>query len=178
MKKQLQYFLQEVSKLKTKKKQKKGSSLVEALISVAIISFVVVSILSGFTQQQADTRRNSDKNTAVMLAEQGMEEIIKFPYDQLVEEVYVNYFVPKPNGYDFYAEDDDPPNQLRQFRRTVEIDKGEGIVSGVGSPKGDFVKKLAVITVTVEYGAQKKSVAESTLIYPYQVQLISRRSNL
>ena len=60
------------------KKINRGGSLVEALVSVAIISFVVVSILSGFAQQQADTNRNTDKNMAVMLAEMRMEEMLKF----------------------------------------------------------------------------------------------------
>ena len=149
--------------MKTKKyKINKGGSLVEALISVAIISFVVVSILSGFAQQQADTSRNTDKNMAVMLAEMRMEELLKFPSDRLNIETFVDYVVPKHNGFIVYGENDAPPTELRQFRRTVEI------------VKLDALQQLATITVTVDYGSRKGSSSE--LIYPYSVQLATRRS--
>ena len=146
------------------KKINKGGSLVEALISVAIISFVVVSILSGFAQQQADTSRNTEKNMAIMLAEMRMEELLKFHSDRLLEETFVDYIVPKPNGYKVYGEGDTIPNELKQFRRTALIEKL------------DVLMQVATITVTVEYGARKKSVAGSILIYPYSVQLVSGRS--
>ncbi|MGD2088692.1 MAG: hypothetical protein PVH61_21115 [Candidatus Aminicenantes bacterium] len=151
--------------MKTKnKKIKKGASLVEALISVAIISFVIVSILSGFTQQQADTSRNTDKNMAVMLAEMRMEELLKFPSSKMLEETFVDYIVPKPNGYEVFGEDDTPPNELRQFRRTARIEKL------------DLLKQLATITVTVEYGARKGAGTE--MLYPYRIEMTTRRSDL
>lgn len=172
MKKQLLYFPQEVSKLKTKKtknkKINKGGTLVEALISVAIISFVIVSILSGFSQQQADTNRNTDKNMAVMLAEMRMEELLKFPSGQLVKETFVDYIVLKANGFEVYGEDKSIPNELRQFRRETNIDGVDQTVDPLG--------QMVEITVTVSYGAMREKIGGSTLIYPYSVQLISRRS--
>ena len=152
--------------MKTKKKINKGSSLVEALISVAIISYVVVSILSGFAQQQADTNRNTDKNMAVMLAEMRMEELMKFPSGQLVHETFVDYVVLKPTGFVVYGEGDDIPNELRQFRRTADINRDDDVQ--------DTLDQLVTITVTVEYSARKGTGTE--MIYPYNVQLISRRS--
>jgi Tfp pilus assembly protein PilV len=166
MKKQLQYFLQEGSKLRTNKtknkKINKGSSLVEALISMAIISFVIVSILSGFSQQQADTSRNTDKNMAIMLAEMRMEELLKFPSGQLKEETFVDYVVLKSNGFRVYGEKDSVPNELRQFRRTTEI------------TREDLLQQLATIRVTVDYSARKGPGTD--MIYPFRVELISRRS--
>ncbi len=148
---------------KTKnKKINKGSSLVEALVSIAIIAFVVVSILSGFSQQQADTRRNTDKNTAVMLAEMKLEELLKFPSDRLSVESFVDYVVIKPDGFEVIPEGKTPPRKLRQFRRTVNIEKT------------DIMQQLATITVTVDYGAAKGS--SSSMLYPYSVQLSTRRS--
>jgi hypothetical protein len=168
MKKQLPYFLQEVSKLKTKNtnntKRNKGGTLVEALISIAIISFVIVSILSGFSQQQADTNRNTDRNMAVMLAEMRMEELLKFPSGQLVQETFVDYVVLKPNGFVVYGEGVQAPKELRQFRRTAAI------------TREDLLQQLATIRVTVDYGAMRKKIGSSDLIYPYSVQLTSRRS--
>lgn len=150
--------------MKTKnKKINKGSSLVEALISMAIISFVIVSILSGFAQQQADTSRNTDKNMAVMLAEMRMEELLKFPSDQLVEKTYVDYIVLKSYGFKVYdGEKYLDPKELRQLRRTTEI------------VREDLLQQLATIRVTVEYGARKG--AGSDMIYPFRVELNSRRS--
>lgn len=159
--------------MKTKKtkhtKINKGGTLVEALISVAIISFVIVSILSGFSQQQADTNRNTDKNMAVMLAEMRMEELMKFPSDQLVKETFVDYVVLKSNGFKVYGENDSIPNELRQFRR-------EAVISDVTDPAVDPLNQMVEITVTVGYGAMREKVGSSTLIYPYSVQLTSRRS--
>lgn len=142
----------------------KGGTLVEALISVAIISFVIVSILSGFSQQQADTNRNTDKSMAVMLAEMRMEELLKFPSGQLSQETFVDYVVLKSNGFRVYGENDSVPNELRQFRRTARIEVQ------------DTLGQLATITVTVEYGAMRKNEGSSVLIYPYSVQFTSRRS--
>jgi Tfp pilus assembly protein PilV len=150
--------------LKTKKNIDKGGSLVEALISIAIISFVIVSILSGFAQQQADTSRNTDYNMAVMLAEMRMEELLKFPSGQLAQVTFVDYIVLKSNGFKVYGETDEVPNELRQFRRTTTI------------TREDLLQQLATIRVTVEYSARKKSVKDNTLIYPFRVELTSRRS--
>jgi type II secretory pathway pseudopilin PulG len=144
------------------KKINKGGSLVEALISIAIVSFVIVSILSGFAQQQADTSRNTDKNMAIMMAEMRMEELMKFPSGQLSDEEFVDYIVLKPYGYVVYGEDRAIPNELRQFRRTALIT--------LILP----LRQLAEITVTVDYGATRG--AGSQMSYPYSVQLTSRRS--
>jgi len=154
--------------LKTNKtnntKINKGGTLVEALISVAIISFVIVTILSGFSQQQANTNRNTDRNMAVMLAEMRMEELLKFPSGQLSQETFVDYIVLRSNGFKVYGENDSIPNELRQFRRTARIEVQ------------DTLGQLATITVTVEYGAMRQKEGSTVLIYPYSVQLISRRS--
>ncbi|UCH92430.1 MAG: prepilin-type N-terminal cleavage/methylation domain-containing protein [Candidatus Aminicenantes bacterium] len=146
---------------KNKKNNNKGGTLVEALISMAILSFVFVSILSGFSFQQMDTKRNTDKNMAIMLAEMRMEELMKFPSTQLIEETFVDYFVPKPNGYEYYGEDAAIPNELKQFRRTATI------------TREDILQQLATIRVLVEYGAMK---GKGGLIYPYRIELTTRRS--
>ena len=102
--------------MKTKnKKINKGGTLIEALISIGLISFVIVSILNGFAQQQVNTSGNTDHNMAVMLAEMRMEELMKFPSGQLVEETFVDYIVLRPNGFDVYGEEDEVPSELRQF---------------------------------------------------------------
>jgi len=142
----------------------KGSTLVEALISTAILSFVIVSILGAVSQQQMTTRNTSDKNIAVFLAESRLEELLKLPANQLQPETFVDYAVQKTNpsgssynyNLDFISEDEDPPDELRQFRRTTNI-----IIDDLG--------EMADITVTVDYGRTKD-------IYPFSVVLTARRT--
>lgn len=142
----------------------KGSTLVEALISTAILSFVIVSILGAVSQQQMTTRNTSDKNIAVFLAESRLEELLKLPANQLQPETFVDYAVQKTNpsgssynyNFDFISEDEDPPDELRQFRRTTNI-----IIDDLG--------EMADITVTVDYGRTKN-------IYPFSVELTARRT--
>lgn len=143
------------------KKKDKGGSLIEALISIGIISFVIVSILSGFAQQQSDTRRNTDKNMAVMLAEMRMEELLKFPSTRLVEEAFVDYIVPAYNGFTVYGQGDEVPSEPQQFRRTATI------------TKEDTLGQIATIRVVVDYGAV---IDGSKVTYPYSIQFTTRRS--
>lgn len=154
--------------MKTKnKKINKGGTLIEALISIGLISFVIVSILSGFAQQQADTSRNTDYNMAVMLAEMRMEELMKFPADQLVQVSSVDYIVPRANGFDVYVGAANDPGELRQFQREADIDP-------VDDSTVDPLAQMLEITVTVSYGARKGT--GSGMLYPFQVELSSRRS--
>jgi type II secretory pathway pseudopilin PulG len=53
---------------------KKGFTIVEALVAMAILAFVIVTILGGFSQQQVATRKTATKNTALILAEMRLEE--------------------------------------------------------------------------------------------------------
>jgi competence protein ComGC len=137
-------------KQKNKKtiKRETGSTLVEALIATAILSFVVVSILGAVAQQQMTTRNSSDKNIAIFLAETRMEELLKLPANQLQEETFVDYAVPKTvidetSAYSynlvFIPEDENPPVEKRQFRRTTDIQL-------------DDLGEMADISVLVEYG--------------------------
>lgn len=143
------------------KKKDRGGTLVEALISIAIISFVIVSILSGFAQQQSDTKRNTDKNMAIMLAEMRMEELLKFPSDRLVEEAFVDYIVLAHDGYTVYGEGDSIPAEPKQIRRTTTI------------TKEDVMGQIATIRVVVDYGAV---IDGSDVKYPYSIQFTTRRS--
>jgi Tfp pilus assembly protein PilV len=156
--------------LKTKnKKINKGGTLIEALISIGLISFVIVTILNGFAQQQVNTSGNTDKNMAVMLAEMRMEELMKFPADQLVQVSTVDYVVLRPNGYEVYGPDDSVPSELRQFKREAKIEPVDDAVV-------DPLSQMVEITVTVDFGAVRKKKGYSELKYPFRVELSSRRS--
>jgi len=137
-----------------KNKKNKGSTLVEALISMAILAFVFVSILGAFSQQQMSTRKNSDKNAAILLAEQRMEELLKFNAMQLTEEMFQDYIVYRSDKFQYFDTD---PGEKRQFRRTTRISL-------------DFLKTMATIRVEVEYGMKDGS-------YPFKVVLSTRRGS-
>lgn len=148
------------------KRHARGSSLLETLISVTLLALILVSILSGFAQQQASTRKNTDKNAAIILGEARLEELIKFPADQLQAETYVDYVVQGLNKYEVYDENAVPPTKVRQFRRTTTISL---------DPKG----QLAYIRVVVEYGqtSRNRSATDNAgrWVYPYQVGFSTRR---
>lgn len=151
----------QLKKQTKKNKYNKGATLVEALIAAAIVGFVVVSILSGVGQHQVTSRNNGDRNVAVTLAELRMEELMKFPVSQMVEESWTDIVIAKDNGYEVFDEAADPGVE-RQFRRTTTISM-------------DLLQKLATVRVVVEYGSYYDAQG-SVLKYPVQVEFTSRRS--
>jgi len=144
-----------------KNRHNKGATLVEALIATVIVAYVVVSILSGVTQHQVTSRNNGDRNVAVTLAELRMEELLKFPVSQMLEEEWTDIIIVKDSGYQVYDEAADPRVE-RQFRRTTTVSM-------------DLLQQLATISVVVEYGSYYDANG-STFRYPARVAFTSRRS--
>ena len=136
--------------------------VVSSVLDCDVISLVVVSILSGVTQQQLLTKNNVDKNAAILLAEMRMEELMKFPAGQLMEETYYDYILLKDGKFDISLEGAPDPLEERQFRRTTVITK-------------DLLQQLATIRVIVDYGAVYTSRAGTAVKYPFRVFLVSRR---
>lgn len=130
--------------------KKDGFTLVEALISITIISFVIISILNGFTYQQLNTKNTSSKNIAVSLAEVKLEELLKFPGSQLSDSTTIDYIVQEGNSLQVYTSD---PGKEKQLRRTT-------LIASVGNLKS--------FRVTVEYG-------KSGNIYPFSINLSTQR---
>lgn len=122
------------------------------MLAMAIVLFVVVSILSGFTQQMVSNRYAGAKNIAISLAEAKIEDYLKFPAAQM-----------PAGGVDYVVEQNRQlvvstgnPNREDQYRRTTVI-----------TPSVDF-PNLNVIRVTVEYGKHGDR-------YPFRVVLTSQR---
>lgn len=132
----------------------KGFSIVEALVAMAILAFVIVTILGGFSQQQMATRKNASKNVAIVLAEMRMEEMMKFPSDQLNPQVITDFIISKNNTFQYFDAD---PKDKDQFRRTTNI-------------QHDILGQIATIQVMVEYGGRATNDT-----YPFRVGLSSRR---
>jgi type II secretory pathway pseudopilin PulG len=132
-------------------KRTNGFTLVEALLAMAIVLFVVVSILAGFTQQMVTNRYAGSKNIAVSLAEARLEEYLKFPSSQMPAGA-VDYVVEEGRNLVVYAGD---PGKEEQYRRTVTITP-----NALGS--------MSTVNVRVEYG-------RSGGRYPFQVSLSSQR---
>ncbi len=133
-------------------KNSRGFTLVEALLAMAIVLFVVVSILSGFTQQMVSNRYVGAKNIAISLAEAKIEDYLKFPASQMPVGS-VDYVVEQNRKLVVSTSD---PDREDQYRRTTVI-----------TPSTDFAA-MNVIRVTVEYGKHGDR-------YPFRVVLTSQR---
>jgi type II secretory pathway pseudopilin PulG len=130
-------------------KNTEGFTLVEALLAMTIVIFVVVSILSGFTQQMVINRYAGAKNIAITLAESRLEDYLKFPASQMPVGS-VDYVVERNKRLVFSTGD---PNQENQFRRTAAV-------TSTGT--------MSTVRVTVDYGLHRGR-------YPFRVVLNSQR---
>jgi prepilin-type N-terminal cleavage/methylation domain-containing protein len=153
------------NKINTNTNINKGFTLVEAVVGMAIIAFVMVGILSTFSHQQMVSRKYTEKNTAVILAEMKLEELLKFSSEQLKFEVppfkgnVVDYITFDKGKFEFFDVD---PNEPTQFRRTYRV---------ISGPPKD---PAFTIRVRVEYGRTKTGVT-SGFTYPFQITLVTRR---
>jgi len=129
-----------------------GFTLVEALLAMAIVIFVVVGILTGFTQQMVTNRYAGAKNIAISLAETKIEEYLKYPASQMPA-TSVDYVVESGRRLVVYTGD---PNLDDQYRRTTVV-----------TTSTDF-STMNVVRVTVEYG----KIGDR---YPFRVVLNSQR---
>lgn len=127
----------------------KGFTLVEALVAMTIVIFVVVSILSGFTQQMVTNRFAGSKNIAINLAESKIEDYLKFPASQMPAGS-VDYVVEINKRMVVYTAD---PNAENQYRRTTQVTADS---------------TMNTVRVTVEYGKHGAR-------YPFRVVLTSMK---
>ncbi len=152
------------NKINTNTNINKGFTLVEAVVGMAIIAFVMVGILSTFSHQQMVSRKYTEKNTAVILAEMKLEELLKFSCLQLSLEDFnlkgdvIDYITFNNERFEFFDVD---PNEPKQFRRTTRV-----LI--------DPMTTIATIRVRVEYGRTKTGVT-SGFTYPFQISLVTRR---
>lgn len=119
---------------------------------MTIVIFVVVSILSGFTQQMVVNRFAGSKNVAISLAESKIEDYMKFPASHMPAGS-VDYVVERNRKMVIYTADPDAENQ---YRRTAAV------TPDAANPL------MSRIQVTVEYGMHGGR-------YPFRVVLISRK---
>jgi Tfp pilus assembly protein PilV len=129
-----------------------GFTLVECLIGIALMSFVVISILGAFSQVQLNTRYVGDKNLALILAQSGMELMMKYPGSQLTASTTTDYAVRTNDSFTIYSSD--PGLQKNQFRRTIAVTT--------------TASALMNVEVTVEY-------ANTGNAYPRRVTLNCQR---
>lgn len=137
-----------------------GFSLIEAMVAMAIIGFVIVTILGGFSHQQMATRKVTDKNIAIQLADMRMQETAKYSSNQLdlAQGITTEFILHREKTFDVYVGEDNDPDDLEQFRRTTVIERA------------DILGKLISIRVMVEYGRSKQSPA-----YQFRVILSTMR---
>lgn len=135
------------------------------MVCVAILGFVIVTILGTFSHQQMVTRKLNDKNAAVRMADAKLQELLKFNPLQLRA-----YAIGLPNrGVDeeylyeekgtFIVSKGNPMNP-NQFRRIVLVEP-------------DIVGQIATISVMVQY---KLDGEPETNRYAFRVMVSARRT--
>ena len=131
-------------------KNNKGFSLIEALIATAVLAFLVLSILSGFSSQIYSNKKNRGKTMAVTLAEERVEQLLKYNAEQITTLGLVGTSTVDTFENAVFVKGH--PEYL-QFRRTTEIAQDGAMVN---------------IRVTVEYGKKGNR-------YPFRIVLRTRR---
>ena len=133
-------------------KKNNGFTIVEALLAMTIVIFIVVGILSGFTQQMVVNRFAGAKNIAISLAETKLEEYLKYPASQMPA-ASVDYVVERGKQLVVSTVD---PDLDGQYRRTATV------------ASSALLPAVNIVEVTVEYGRRGDT-------YPFRVVLNSQR---
>lgn len=78
---------------KQKKSDNSGFTLIEVLIAISLVAFSMIAILGIFIYQGKQNNSVNDRNIAVMLAEERIEEYFKFPRTDMPDGVtdYIVY---------------------------------------------------------------------------------------
>lgn len=138
----------------------KGFSLIEAMMGVMILGFVMVGILGTFSHQKVISQKTSAKNSAVVLAEMKLEELMKYSSTQLAGEAaktqpVMDYIVSNKGTFEFFA-DGAQPDDPGLFKRSVFVEL-------------DIMGQLASLRVMVEYGVPGDDG------FPFNVVLMTAR---
>jgi len=118
---------------KIMKRHKKGMTLIEMIIAVAIMAIVFGGIMQGLNASILATQRDTEINSALHLAQSQMEHIKSLPYDD--EAPYEYDIIPDiPEGYDIEITVeptyDDGIQGMQSITITVSCDGKSTIVHG------------------------------------------------
>ncbi len=143
-------------------KNKKGFSLLEALIALGILAFIVTAILAGFSAQIYTNSKTREKNLAISLAEERVEEVLKYKKDQLNDmgvigsTIVEDFSHPGNSNTPFIKSKYNNLKDYKGMKRTTIITQ---------DPNNN---ELLDIKVIVEYGKRGNK-------YPFRVVLTTKR---
>jgi len=143
-------------------KNKNGFSLIEALIAVAIVAFVVLSIMSGFSSMLYTNQKTRSKTVAIALAEDRIEEIFTLSANQIINGGLVGETVE-----DFSETQSGVVEEFKNYRGYFEFRRITNISQNPTNPE------MLNIDVTVEYG--KVEDHSGNIIYPFRVILSTQK---
>jgi len=143
-------------------KNKEGFSLLEALIALAILAFIVAAILSGFSAQIYTNSKIREKNLAISLAEERIEEVLKYSRDQLNNMGVINTTIVED-----FSQTATSNNPLVKSKYT-NLKDYKGIKRTTVITQDPNNSELLDIKVTVEYGKKGNK-------YPFKVVLLTKR---
>ncbi len=145
-----------------KLKNKNGFSLLEALIALGILAFIVAAILSGFSAQMYTNSKTREKNLAISLAEERIEEVLKYSREQLSNMGVIGATVVE----DFSQEsNDNSPFAKSKYNNLKDY---QGMKRTTIITQDPHNSELLDIKVIVEYGKRGNK-------YPFKVVLNTKR---
>lgn len=137
-------------------KNSKGFTIIEVLVAISLVAFTLVAILSAFIYQNRQNNSTNDRNIAIMLAEERIEEYFKYPYDNM------------PDSATDYIVNNDLNNSIAS-RSTAVSSLGKIFERIVTKTVGT---NTASINVRVNYGYDK-----ANNVFNFNVELSTRKGN-
>ncbi len=143
----------------------KGFSLIEALIALLILGFVVIAILAGFSAQINTNKKTRQKNIAIALAEDRLEQVLKYSRTQLNNMGVIGSTIIE----DFSSPSSTDPFTHNIYKGVSDYEKMRRTTLITQNPTNP---ELLDIQVIVEYGKIGKGASAR---YPFRVVLTTTR---
>ncbi len=152
--------------MKTKRYNRKGFTLAEAMIAVTLLAFAASAVSMPYVAGAASRAEGARRTLAAKLAADRLEQLAKIDYDQLWQ--YDGYpFELFPGGLEdgnggFLTDPTDPVySDFTRYSNVVPFRVSNGILEQV-MPGAD--SDFSLVTVTVSYDEGLMNVRLSTLI--------------
>jgi Tfp pilus assembly protein PilV len=117
-----------LKKYKKYKKRNEGFTLVEVLFAVSLVAFSLIAILNMFIYQARQNTSVNDRNIAIVLAEERMERLFKFPANDMpnygTTTEYVVYKENRQRDNTVYTSASQAVSAGNAFKITERVTKG------------------------------------------------------
>jgi len=117
-----------LKKYKKYKRRAEGFTLIEVLFAVSLVAFSLIAILNIFIYQARQNTSVNDRNIAILLAEERMEQLFKFPADNMpnygTKTEYIVYKENRKRDSTIYTDATQAVNAGNAFKITERVTRG------------------------------------------------------